>query len=85
LAAIAGAVDRLAEAYLQPQPQARSQESQEWVDVAGDEVSVVLTGGDAAAISPHLRCRHEIRPHLVCLGLLDLASWQCRHTAGGLK
>jgi len=33
---------------------------------------VLLTGGDAAAISPHLKCRHRHRPELVCRGLADL-------------
>ena len=33
---------------------------------------VVLTGGDASTISPHLRHNHEVIPNLVCRGLLDL-------------
>ena len=33
---------------------------------------VLLTGGDAAAISPHLKWRHRHRPELVCRGLADL-------------
>ncbi len=36
------------------------------------EVAVVLTGGDAPVISPHLRQIHRWMPNLVCRGLLDL-------------
>jgi type III pantothenate kinase len=37
-----------------------------------DQLEVVLTGGDAATISPHLRHNHRVIPNLVCRGLLDL-------------
>ena len=34
--------------------------------------NVVLTGGDAAALSVHLKVDHQHLPHLVCRGLLEL-------------
>ncbi|MEL6105008.1 MAG: type III pantothenate kinase [Planctomycetota bacterium] len=35
--------------------------------------SVLITGGDASILSDYLQARHRVIPHLVCLGLLDLA------------
>ncbi len=35
-------------------------------------ISVVLCGGDASLISPHITHRHELRDHLVCEGILAL-------------
>ncbi len=40
--------------------------------VGPDQLQVVVTGGDAATISPHLRHNHRVVPNLVCRGLLDL-------------
>ena len=34
--------------------------------------NVVLTGGDSATLSRHLRCHHQCHSHLVCRGLLEL-------------
>lgn len=61
----AGAIDALARHYL-------SQDSVK-MDPACQR-NVVLTGGDAAAISAHLDCPHQCLPHLVCHGLLSLGS-----------
>jgi type III pantothenate kinase len=65
LLGLAGAVERLVSSYHQisePQQAERSSQS----------CQVVLTGGDAANISPQLRFPHQIVPNLVCRGLLDL-------------
>lgn len=35
-----------------------------------DDALVVLTGGDASALAPYLKSRHEIAPHLTLEGLL---------------
>lgn len=40
---------------------------------AAGSVSIVVTGGDAMLISQHLALGHEVRPQLVCDGLLLLA------------
>lgn len=40
--------------------------------VGPEQLQVVLTGGDAPTISPHLRHNHRVIPNLVCRGLLDL-------------
>jgi type III pantothenate kinase len=37
-----------------------------------DRVIVVMTGGDAPTLSPHLRHSHQVCSNLVCRGLLDL-------------
>lgn len=37
-----------------------------------EQAKVVVTGGDATTISPHICCPHEVRQNLVCRGLLDL-------------
>ena len=60
LAGIAGGIDRLVRSYR---------------DFAGhsiDEVRVVLTGGNGAAISPLLDHNHEQHCNLVCRAVLDL-------------
>lgn len=61
LVGVAAAIDRLALMYL-----AGSEELQDH--------QIVLTGGDAETISPHLQSRHLHRCNLVCRGLLDLTS-----------
>lgn len=43
-------------------------------DIAGEDVPVVLTGGDAPVVSPHLRHNHERIDNLVCRGILRLQS-----------
>lgn len=58
LAGVAGGIDRLIDDYLYAVPQTT--------------VPIVLTGGDAAVISPQLRHAHLDRPNLICRGLLDL-------------
>ncbi len=37
-----------------------------------DEFRVVLTGGDARTLTPHVRKSHQIISNLVCQGLLQL-------------
>jgi len=39
----------------------------------GDDVSLILTGGDAAIISAHLRCRVQLEPDLVLRGVAMVA------------
>lgn len=75
IAAVVGAIERLAEDYPQCPRDAASEISP----------AVVVSGGDSALISDHLRLQHVQIPHLVCRGLLDLAVKRCRSTAGGLK
>jgi len=41
--------------------------------VSENQFQVVLTGGDARTLCPHLRQSHELIPNLVCEGLLHLA------------
>ena len=43
-------------------------------DIASEDVPVVLTGGDALFVSPHLRHNHERIDNLVCRGILRLQS-----------
>ena len=38
----------------------------------GGKPQVVVSGGDATTISPHLKHSHQLCPNLVCRGLLDL-------------
>ena len=59
----AGAIDSLSRHYL-------GQDASEIKN--GGDAKIVLTGGDAAAISAHLGCPHRCLPHLVCHGLLEL-------------
>lgn len=59
LAGAAGAIDRIISLYAES-------------ETLESDLQVVLTGGAAPAIAPHLRHRHVDRPHLVCRGLLDL-------------
>lgn len=77
IAAVAGGIERLAEAYfsLAKSPTENSSENP----------LVVLTGGDGPTISAYLRSNHALAPNLVCLGLLDLANRQCQNAASGLK
>ncbi len=60
LLGLAGAVDRIVASYQELQAE------------SPQNCPVVLTGGDAATLSPILRFPHEIVPNLVCRGLLDL-------------
>ncbi|MAI71112.1 MAG: hypothetical protein CMM01_09395 [Rhodopirellula sp.] len=43
-------------------------------DIARELVPIVLTGGDAPIVSPHLQHNHERIDNLVCRGLLHLQS-----------
>ena len=81
MAAVAGGIDRLAEEY------AFGQESPPLGKKNGsaDRPGLLLTGGDGPIISPYLRTKHDLIPHLVCLGLLDLATRECQNTPSGLK
>jgi pantothenate kinase type III len=36
------------------------------------EINTIITGGDAETITPHLKCRHQYAPHLVCHALMML-------------
>ena len=60
LLGIAAAIDALIVRY------------REAAEVSADPLTVVITGGDAPTISPHLRHNHQLVPNLVCRGLLDL-------------
>lgn len=60
LLGVAAAIDSLADRYFQGSQGKRA------------SVGLVLTGGDAAALSPHLRRSHHQVPNLVCRGLLSL-------------
>ncbi|QEF96513.1 Type III pantothenate kinase [Stieleria maiorica] len=73
LAAVVGGVERLAQEYACPD------------DDAVESLPIVLCGGDAATLSPYLRALHQQVPHLVCLGILDLAIQQCQIAPSGLK
>ncbi len=42
------------------------------IDGATPQRVVILCGGDAPVISPHIKHEHVMHPHLVCQGLLDL-------------
>ncbi|OUW82226.1 MAG: hypothetical protein CBD74_07340 [Saprospirales bacterium TMED214] len=44
------------------------------VNIAKEDVPVVLTGGDAPFLSPHLQHNHERIDNLVCRGILGLQS-----------
>lgn len=55
----AGAVDRLLD------------EQKSWL---ADDPAVILTGGDALALAPYLRSRHEIAAHLTLEGLVVMTS-----------
>ena len=43
-------------------------------DITGEDVPVVLTGGDAPVVSPHLQHNHERIDNLVCRGIIRLQS-----------
>lgn len=60
VAGVAGGIDRLIRVYC----------DSAGVPIGG--VRVVLTGGDGAAISPHLSHNHEQHCNLVCRAVLDL-------------
>ena len=60
---LTAAIDRLATIYASSRGVDEGQES---------NVRLVLTGGDAAAISPFVQYPHEVVPNLVCHGLLEL-------------
>lgn len=55
---VAAAIDRLVQLYSSDAPSA--------------DVTVVLTGGDAASLSTHIVTPHRVEPNLVCHGLLAL-------------
>ena len=60
LTGIAASIDALIERY------------REIAGLPEAATSVVMTGGDGPAISPHLRHTHKLIPNLVCRGLFDL-------------
>ena len=62
LTAAAAAIDRLIFEYCNQ------------ANIAEDVVPIVLTGGDAPVVSPHLKHNHERIDNLVCRGLLHLQS-----------
>ena len=45
-----------------------------YADINNEDVPVVLTGGDAPFLSPHLQHNHERIENLVCRGILGLQS-----------
>ena len=69
LTGAAAAIDRLAQNYFFDLHSADTSNANSKIDHVGP---LVLTGGDAAIISPHLQCRHDLVGNLVCRGLLDL-------------
>lgn len=75
IAAVAGGVERLVQDYA----------------MATDRTTehgpgrMIVTGGDAARLSQYLRHPHQVTPHLVCLGLFDLAIKHCQVTSAGLE
>ncbi|MCS7468378.1 type III pantothenate kinase [Stieleria sp. ICT_E10.1] len=81
LAAVVGGVERLAREYAGLSPSCHARENGD----ADGAFRIVLSGGDAVAISPYMRARHELVPHLVCLGILDLAIRQCQFAPSGLE
>ncbi len=46
---------------------------------ASDKFIVVLTGGDARTLSPHVRKSHEVIFNLVCQGLLQIEGSRLQH------
>ena len=66
LSSVAGAIDRLIDRYTDHELYRVTPKENHRV------VRVVLTGGDASIISPHIEHPHIHRTHLVCRGLLDL-------------
>ncbi|QDT13517.1 type III pantothenate kinase [Stieleria marina] len=60
ITAVTAAIDRLSVAYANSGAGSKAQSK------------LVLTGGDAATISPFVQQPHEVVPNLVCRGLLDL-------------
>lgn len=64
LIGVASAIDGLTAKYLD-----RDQSSEDGELRVGH---LVLTGGDSAALSPHVQTRHVQTPNLVCRGLLNL-------------
>ncbi len=68
LVGVAAAIDGFVDRYLEV-----------WKRESGsietmDHVELVLTGGDSAALSAHVRHPHLQTPNLVCRGLLDLVT-----------
>ncbi|QDV47231.1 Type III pantothenate kinase [Stieleria neptunia] len=81
LAAVVGGVERLAREYAESPQTSDARENGD----ADGAFRIVLSGGDAVTLSPYLRAPHERVPHLVCLGILDLAIRQCQLAPSGLK
>lgn len=76
IAAVTGAVERLAREYARVGP----------AETGSDEpISIVLTGGDASIISDSLTVKHKLTPNLVCEGIMVLAIQQCQIAAGELE
>ena len=69
LTGAAAAIDRLAQNYFSDLDRSGWSNANSGTAQVGP---LVLTGGDAAIISPHLQCRHDLVGSLVCRGLLDL-------------
>jgi type III pantothenate kinase len=75
IAAVAGGVERLVQDYALA------------TNLASEQATprMILTGGDAPRLSQCLRRPHQFAPHLVCLGLFDLAIKHCQVTSAGLE
>ena len=69
LAAVVGGVERLRDDYFECE----------------DSGHLIVTGGDGPVISEILRPKHESIEHLVCLGIVDLATNPCRNSASELE
>ena len=81
IAAVVGAVERLAHEYAREQAPAETTGNQQ----APVAQRIVITGGDAPLISRYLREKHDLIPNLVCQGILELAFQQCQIASSGLK
>jgi type III pantothenate kinase len=81
IASVTGAIDRLAKEY------ALAERALAMDDNLGplEDPLVVLSGGDGPIISAYLQAQHVLVPHLVSLGLLELAARECQSAPGGLK
>jgi type III pantothenate kinase len=69
LTGAAAAIDRLARDYHFDLQSSRQSDANSRCENVGN---IVLTGGDAEIISPHLQNCHDLVGNLVCRGLLDL-------------
>ncbi|EMI18187.1 Bordetella pertussis Bvg accessory factor [Rhodopirellula maiorica SM1] len=70
LTSVTASIDRLI-AYYSQRLDSQRLHSQRSSETTQPPV-VILCGGDAAVISPHIQSKHVTHTHLVCQGLLDL-------------